>query len=48
MILSWILDMLWILESVGPMPKVAQSYRRNLFILFILFYCQICLDDFVA
>jgi hypothetical protein len=26
MILSWILDMLWILACVGPMPKIAQIY----------------------
>jgi hypothetical protein len=26
MILSWILDMLWALACVGPVPKIAQSY----------------------
>jgi hypothetical protein len=26
MIFSWILDILWILACVGPVPKIAQSY----------------------
>jgi hypothetical protein len=31
-ILRWILDMLWALVCVGPVPKNAQSYWRDLFI----------------
>jgi hypothetical protein len=44
----YMLDMLWILACVGLVPKFAQSYRRNLVILFILCYCEICLDDFCS
>jgi hypothetical protein len=29
MILSWISNMLWILARVDPVPKFAQSYKRN-------------------
>jgi hypothetical protein len=46
--LSWILDMLWVPACAGPLPKIAQSYWRNLFIWIILCYWQICLDKFYS